>query len=94
MKLLGEFDYSDYSFLAESIQRYEGAESKVEICLKGNKLTLDQAIELRDKIENLYLRDYQKNHGMSREEAEHEFFLHVTRAMLSRDMTFVQVSKN
>lgn len=94
MTLKGEFDYSDFSFLSQSIQKYEGIESKVEICLKGNKLTIDQAIELRNKIEKLYLSNYQKEHGMSKEEAEHEFFLHVTRATLARDMTSVEVSKN
>ena len=90
----GEFDYSDYSFLSDNIARYEGfPQSAVSLELKGHTLSISEAKKLKDRIESLYMEKFIAQ-GLTKEEAEDEFVLHVLQASLNEAMTHVQVSRN
>jgi len=88
-----DYNYGDYVFLVESIQKYEGCEEDVKICLNGESLNLEDATGLSQRIERAYLASFQKQ-GLSKDEAEDEFYLHITRAMLSDRSGKLEVSRN
>ena len=88
-----EYSYGDYVFLVESIQKYEGCEEEVKICLKGETLNLEDATGLSKRIERAYLESFQKQ-GLTLDEAEDEFFAHITRAMLCERSNEIVVSRN
>ena len=90
----GEYDYSDYSFLSNCIMRYEDdPKSVVSVHIKGHTLDIPEAKDLKDKIERLYISKFM-GEGLSKEEAEDEFCVHVLHSMMEEEMTHVRVSQN